>query len=543
LGANPVPFVLPIGSGDMFTGLIDLIKMEAILYTSDDGSSFEYSEIPSDMKEEADKWRLHLLEEVASYDEHLLEKYLEGETLLPEEIKVAVRKATIDSTMIPTLVGSAFRNKGVQRTLDAVIDFLPSPLDVGGVTGFDIDEHEKELVRNPDDNDPFSALAFKIMTDPYVGRLTFFRVYSGSVSTGEHILNPNSGKKERVGRLMLMHSNKREERKTVTTGEIAAIVGLKNTQTGHTLCSVDEPVMLESMDFPDPVISIAVEPSTKEGQDALANGLIKLAEEDPTFVVRSDEDTGQTIISGMGELHLEIIVDRLKREFNVQVHVGSPQVAYKECITKSLEHEAKFVRQSGGRGQYGHVNIKIEPNDPGEGFEFINNIVGGAIPKEYIPAVQKGVEDAMTNGVLCGYPLEDIKVTLYDGSYHEVDSSEMAFKIAGSMALRDASRKASPTLLEPLMALEVVMPEDYLGAVMGDVTSRRGNVKGMNPRNGVQVLNADVPLSEMFGYATELRSMTQGRAVFTMQFSHYAQAPNYIVEQMMEKFQGRTTTV
>ncbi len=543
LGANPVPIVLPIGSGDMFTGLIDLIKMEAILYTSDDGSSFEYSEIPSDMKEEADKWRLHLLEEVASYDEHLLEKYLEGETLLPEEIKVAVRKATIDSTMIPTLVGSAFRNKGVQRTLDAVIDFLPSPLDVGGVTGFDIDEHEKELVRNPDDNDPFSALAFKIMTDPYVGRLTFFRVYSGSVSTGEHILNPNSGKKERVGRLMLMHSNKREERKTVTTGEIAAIVGLKNTQTGHTLCSVDEPVMLESMDFPDPVISIAVEPSTKEGQDALANGLIKLAEEDPTFVVHSDEDTGQTIISGMGELHLEIIVDRLKREFNVQVHVGSPQVAYKECITKSLEHEAKFVRQSGGRGQYGHVNIKIEPNDPGEGFEFINNIVGGAIPKEYIPAVQKGVEDAMTNGVLCGYPLEDIKVTLYDGSYHEVDSSEMAFKIAGSMALRDASRKASPTLLEPLMALEVVMPEDYLGAVMGDVTSRRGNVKGMNPRNGVQVLNADVPLSEMFGYATELRSMTQGRAVFTMQFSHYAQAPNYIVEQMMEKFQGRTTTV
>ncbi|MDP6570913.1 MAG: elongation factor G [Candidatus Marinimicrobia bacterium] len=543
LSANPVPIVLPIGSGDMFTGLIDLIKMEAILYTSDDGSSFEYSEIPSDMKEEADKWRLHLLEEVASYDEHLLEKYLEGETLLPEEIKVAVRKATIDSSMIPTLVGSAFRNKGVQRTLDAVIDFLPSPLDVGGITGFNVDDHEKEIVRNPDDNDPFSALAFKIMTDPYVGRLTFFRVYSGSVSTGEHIFNPNTGKKERVGRLMLMHSNKREERKTVTTGEIAAIVGLKNTQTGHTLCSVDEPVMLESMDFPDPVISIAVEPSTKEGQDALSNGLVKLAEEDPTFVVRSDEDTGQTIISGMGELHLEIIVDRLKREFNVQVHVGSPQVAYKECITKSLDHEAKFVRQSGGRGQYGHVNIKIEPNDPGEGFEFINNIVGGAIPKEYIPAVQKGVEDAMTNGVLCGYPLEDLKVTLYDGSYHEVDSSEMAFKIAGSMALRDAARKASPTLLEPLMALEVVMPEDYLGSVMGDITSRRGNVKGMNPRNGVQVLNADVPLSEMFGYATELRSMTQGRAVFTMQFSHYAQAPNYIVEQMMEKIQGRTTTV
>jgi len=541
LNANPVPIVLPIGSGDIFTGLIDLIKMEAILYTSEDGSSFEYGEIPADMVEVADKWRLHLLEEVASYDEHLLEKYLEGEVLLPEEIKIAIRKAALDGTMIPTLCGSAFRNKGVQRTLDAVIDYLPSPLDVGGIKGFDVDDDTHTIERKPDDEDHFSALAFKIMTDPYVGRLTFFRVYSGSVTTGEHILNPNNGKKERVGRLMLMHSNKREERKTVTTGEIAAIVGLKNTKTGHTLCSVDHPILLESMDFPEPVISIAVEPATKDGQDALTNGLIKLAEEDPTFIVRSDEDTGQTIISGMGELHLEIIVDRLKREFNVVVHVGSPQVSYKECITKKVEQEARFVRQSGGRGQYGHVIIIVEPNDSGKGFEFENKIVGGVIPKEYIPAVEAGVKDAMSNGVVSGYPLEDIKVSLIDGSFHDVDSSEIAFKIAGSMALRDAAKKASPTLLEPLMTLEVVVPEDYLGSVMGDVTSRRGNVKGMNPRNGVQVLNADVPLAEMFGYATELRSMTQGRAVFTMQFSHYAQAPKYIVEQLVEKFQGKIT--
>ncbi len=539
LNANPVPIVLPIGAGDMFTGLIDLIKMEAIIYNSEDGSSFEYGEIPDDMKELADKWRMHLLEEVASYDEGLLEKYLDGEVLLPDEIKVAIRKAALDGSMIPTLCGSAFKNKGVQRTLDAVIDYLPSPLDVGDVNGFDIDDSSSNLKRSPDDSEHFSALAFKIMTDPFVGRLTFFRVYSGTVSTGDHIYNPNTGKKERVGRLMLMHSNKREERKTVTTGEIAAIVGLKNTKTGHTLCSVDSPVLLESMEFPDPVISIAVEPASKDGQDSLTNGLVKLAEEDPTFVVKSDEDTGQTIISGMGELHLEIIVDRLKREFNVNVHVGSPQVAYKECITKEVEQEAKFVRQSGGRGQYGHVVIIVEPNEAGKGFEFDNKIVGGAIPKEYIPAVEAGVKESMNNGIVCGYPIEDIKVQLIDGSYHDVDSSEIAFKVAGSMAFKDAAKKASPTLLEPLMALEVVVPEDYLGSVMGDITSRRGNVKGTNPRSGVQVLNADVPLSEMFGYATELRSMTQGRAVFTMQFSHYAPAPNYVVEQMIEKIQGK----
>ena len=542
LNANPVPIVLPIGAGDMFAGLIDLIKMEAILYTADDGSSFEYSEIPADMKAEAEKWRLHLFEEVASYDEDLMEKYLSDEELLPEEIKSAVRKAALDGSMIPTLCGSAFKNKGVQRTLDAVIDFLPSPLDVGSVNGFSSENSSKEVSRKPDDAEPFSAIAFKIMTDPYVGRLTFFRVYSGKIKTGEFIFNPNTGKKERVGRLMLMHSNKREERKTVTTGEIAAIVGLKNTKTGHTLCSVDDPIVLESMDFPDPVISIAVEPVSKDGQDSLTNGLVKLAEEDPTFVIRSDEDTGQTIISGMGELHLDIIVDRLKREFNVVVNVGSPQVAYKECITKKVEQECKFAKQSGGRGQYGHVVIEVEPNDPGKGFEFINKIVGGAIPKEYIPAVEAGVLGSMKTGVLAGYPLEDIRVTLLDGSYHDVDSSEIAFKIAGGMALRDAVKKAAPSLLEPLMALEVVMPEDYLGSVMGDVTSRRGNVKGMDPRGNVQVLNAEVPLSEMFGYATDLRSMTQGRAVFTMQFSHYGSAPNYIIDQLMEKFGGNAST-
>ena len=540
LSANPVPIVLPIGAGDMFTGLIDLIKMEAILYTATDGSSFEYGEIPADMKKEAEKWRLHLLEEVASYDEGLMDKYLTEEVLLPAEIKSAIRKATLDGSMIPTLCGSAFKNKGVQRTLDAVIDFLPSPLDVGSTKGFDIDDKSQEVQRDPDDGEPFSALAFKIMTDPYVGRLTFFRVYSGKISTGEFILNPNTGKKERVGRLMLMHSNKREERKTVTTGEIAAIVGLKNTQTGHTLCSTGSPILLESMEFPDPVISIAVEAVSKDGQDALANGLIKLAEEDPTFIVKSDEDTGQTIISGMGELHLDIIVDRLKREFNVKVNVGSPQVAYKECITHSVEQECKFAKQSGGRGQYGHVIIKAEPSEPGKGFEFVNKIVGGAIPKEYIPAVEAGVVDAMKTGVLAGYPLEDIVVTLVDGTYHDVDSSEIAFKIAGGMALRDAAKKAGPTLLEPLMALEVVVPEDYLGSVMGNITSRRGNVKGMDSRGNVQVLNAEVPLSEMFGYATDLRSMTQGRAVFTMQYSHYGKAPNYIVDQLMEKFGGNT---
>ena len=539
LKTNPVPVVLPIGAGDLYTGLIDLVTMEAILYTSDDGSTFEFSEIPIDMKEDVDKWRLHLLEEVASYDEKLMDKYLDGEDILPDEIKVAIRAACLDGSMIPTFCGSAFKNKGVQRTLDGVVDYLPSPLDVGAVKGHDIHDLSKEMFREPDDSEPFAALAFKIMTDPYVGRLTFFRVYSGTVSTGDTIYNPTSGKKERVGRLMLMHAAKREERATVTAGEIAAVIGMKYTQTGHTLCSVAKPILLEAMEFPDPVISITVEPKSKIDQDNLSAALVKLAEEDPTFVVRTDKDSGQTVISGMGELHLEIIVDRLKREFGVDVREGIPQVAYKETITKAVEQDTKFVRQSGGKGQYGHVVIDLEPNEVGKGYEFINKIVGGVIPKEYIPAVDKGIFEASRNGVLAGYPTEDIKVTLKFGSYHDVDSSEMAFKIAGSMAFQAAAKKAGPCILEPFMSLEIVVPEDYLGAVMGDVTSRRGSIKGMAQRKDAQVVNATVPLSEMFGYATELRSMTQGRAVFTLQFSHYMQASASVQESIMEKFHGK----
>jgi len=412
-------------------------------------------------------------------------------------------------------------------------------LDKGAVEGFDVDDSSVSDERKPSDDEPFSALAFKIMTDPYVGRLTFFRVYSGVVSTGDTIYNPNSGKKERVGRLMLMHAAKREERSKVTTGEIAAVVGLKGTQTGHTLCDLKKQIILESMDFPEPVISIAVEPNTKSDQENLSIALGKLSEEDPTFQIKTDEETGQTVISGMGELHLEVIVDRLKREFNVEVHVGAPQVAYKECITKTVEQDTKFVRQSGGRGQYGHVVITVEPNDPGKGYEFINKIVGGAIPKEYIPAVGNGIGEALKTGVVAGYPVEDVKVTLTYGSYHDVDSSEMAFKIAGSMAFKEAAKKAGATLMEPIMAIEVVMPEDYLGSVMGDMTSRRGQIESMENRNDAQVLNAKVPLSSMFGYATELRSMTQGRAVFSMQFSHYENAPNHIQEQIIEKYLGK----
>ncbi|MFQ6610481.1 MAG: elongation factor G [Fidelibacterota bacterium] len=513
LKTNPVPIVLPIGAGDLFAGVIDLVKMEAILYTTEDGANFEYSEIPVDLLEEAEKWRMHLLEEVASYDENLMDKYLDGQVLHGDEIKAAIRKACIDGSMIPTLCGSAFK-----RLLDSVIDYLPSPLDIGAVKCFDANDPSIELTRKPSDNEPFSALAFKIMTDPYVGRLTFFRIYSGNVSKGDTIYNPNKGKKERIGRLMLMHAAKREERTKVSTGEIAAVVGLKNTQTGHTLCNVDKPVLLESMEFPDPVISISVEPKAKADLQNLSDSLLKLAEEDPTFVIKTDEETGQTIISGMGELHLEIIVDRLKREFNVGVHVGQPQVVYKETIGSKIEgHETKFIRQTGGRGQYGHVVITIEPNEVGKGYEFVDKITGGVIPKEYIPKVSDGIKEAMKGGILAGYPVEDVLVTLTFGSYHDVDSSEMAFKIAGSMAFKEAAKKANPFILEPIMGLEVVMPDEYLGTVMGDVTSRRGHIKGMEQRNDAQVLAANVPLSEMFGYATELRSMTQGRAVFTNQ--------------------------
>ena len=538
LGANPVPLALPVGAGETFKGLVDLIEMKAIIYTADDGSTFDTIDIPEDLKEKAEKWNKHLIEEVASSDDILMEKYLSDESISTEEIKSAIRKATVNGDIVPAFCGSAFKNKGVQQILDAVIDFLPSPMDLGETQGFS--EDDKELTRKPSEDEPFSALAFKIATDPFVGRLTFFRVYSGSVSTGEHIYNPNSGKKERVGRLMLMHSNKREERKTVVAGEIAAMIGLKNTRTGHTLCDSSNPIILEKIEIPEPVISISVEPSTKQDQENLSDGLVKLAEEDPTFKIKNDEETGQIVISGMGELHLDIIVDRLKREFNVVVNTGSPQVAYKECISQTVaKQDTKFARQSGGRGQYGHVIISLEPNDTGKGFEFENKVKGGNIPNEYIPAVENGIKETMKSGVLAGYPLEDVKITLLDGSYHDVDSSEIAFKIAGSMAFKEAVKKAGPYLVEPVMSLEIICPEDFVGSVNGDVTSRRGQVKGMQLRSDGQVLDCDVPLREMFGYATDLRSMTQGRALFTMQFSHYAKVPQSIEKEILEKLNGK----
>ena len=539
LGANPVPIVLPIGAGDLFTGIIDLLNMKAILYNDSSlGAHFEYSDIPKDMVEKAEEYRHLLIEEVASYDDSLLEKYLEGEELNPEEIAKAIRAATLDGSMIPTMVGSAFKNKGVQRLLDAIIAYMPSPLDLPPIEGHDIDDNEKTISRKADENEPFAALAFKIMTDPYVGKLTFFRVYSGSVKTGDSVLNSISGKKERVGRLMIMHSIKREERDEIYAGEIAAAIGLRNTRTGDTLCALKHPIVLESMDFPEPVISVAIEPESKADNDALTVALAKLSEEDPTFLVNVDHETGQTIIRGMGELHLEIIVDRLLREFKVNARVGAPQVAYVETITKKVEQNTKFSRQTGGKGQYGHVMIRVEPNEPGKGYHFENKIVGGAVPKEYIPAVDKGMQEALKNGVVAGYPIMDVRVELYDGSYHDVDSSEMAFKIAGSMAIQAACKKAGAKLMEPSMAVEVVVPEEYLGDVMGDLSSRRGKVQGMNPRKDAQVVNAFVPLSEMFGYATDLRSLTQGRAVFSMQFDHYVLIPDNIAEKIFEKSKG-----
>ena len=539
LGANPVPIVLPIGAGELFTGLIDLLNMKAILYNDSSlGAHFEYRDIPKDMVEKAEEYRHLLIEEVASYDDSLLEKYLEGEELNPEEVAKAIRAATLDGSMIPTMVGSAFKNKGVQRLLDAIIAYMPSPLDLPPTKGHDVDDSEKVIERKADENEPFAALAFKIMTDPYVGKLTFFRVYSGSVKTGDSVLNSISGKRERVGRLMIMHSIKREERDEIYAGEIAAAIGLRNTRTGDTLCAQKHPIVLESMDFPEPVISVAIEPESKADNDALTVALAKLSEEDPTFLVNVDHDTGQTIIRGMGELHLEIIVDRLLREFKVNARVGAPQVAYVETITKKVEQNTKFSRQTGGKGQYGHVMIHVGPNEAGKGYHFENKIVGGAIPREYIPAVDKGMQAALKNGVVAGYPLMDVRVELYDGSYHDVDSSEMAFKIAGSMAIQAACKKAGAKLMEPSMAVEVVVPEEYLGDVMGDLSSRRGMIQGMEPRKEAQVVNAYVPLSEMFGYATDLRSLTQGRAVFSMQFDHYVLIPDSIAEKIFEKSKG-----
>jgi len=543
LGASPLPLVIPIGAGEMFTGIIDLMTMQSILYNESSlGSRFEYGEVPDDMKEDAEKWRHHLIEEIATYDEHLMEKYLADEEISISEIINAIRKGCVDNTFVPTLCGSAFKNKGVQRLLDAIVNLLPSPLDIGAVDGLNPDDTDVVITRDPKDDEPFSALAFKIITDPYVGKLTYMRVYSGKLKAGSYIFNPNSGKRERISRILLMHSNKREERDSVTAGEIVAAVGLKNVKTGHTLCDEKKKILLESMDFPEPVVSVSVEPVSKGDQDSLSKALQKLGEEDPTFQVSTDEETGQTIIAGMGELHLEILVDRLLREFKVQANIGQPMVAYREAITKTVnELEMKFVRQTGGRGQYGHVVINVAPNGSGKGYHFENKIVGGVIPREYIPSVDAGIQEALKNGVVAGYPLEDIRVELIFGSYHDVDSSEIAFKIAGSMAIQDACRKANPKLMEPVMKVEVIVPDEYLGDVMGDLNSRRGKIEGMEQRKQAQVIKADVPLSNMFGYVTDLRSITQGRAVYHMEFSKYQQVPASIESEILEKVHGKVS--
>ncbi len=538
LGANPVPLQLPIGAGDMFNGLVDLVEMKSVLYNESSlGALYEEGEIPKGMIEEAEKYRNEIFDAVAEYDEDLMVKYLDGEEISDQELKDAIRKATIDGKIVPVLCGSAFKNKGVQRLLDAIIDYLPSPLDKGEVKGVNPDK-DVEVTRAPRDDEPFSALAFKIMVDPYVGRLTFFRVYSGTAEVGDHVYNSISNKKERIGRILQMHANHREDIKSVSAGDIAAVVGLKNTRTGDTLCDFKKRIVLESMSFPEPVIAVAVEPKTKADQEKLSQSLVKLSDEDPTFRVRTNEETGQTIISGMGELHLEIIIDRLLREFKVGANVGKPQVAYKETITRKVEAEGKFIRQSGGRGQYGHVKIVAEPVEHGQGFIFEDGIVGGVIPREYITPVKNGIEESMRNGVLAGFPVEDVKVRLIDGSYHEVDSNEMAFKVAGSMAFREAAKKARPVLLEPIFSVEVVVPEEYLGDVIGDLNSRRGRISGILPRKDAQVISGTAPLGEMFGYATDLRSITQGRAIYTMQFSHYEKVPDSLAEEIIASTKG-----
>jgi len=537
LGANAVPVQLPIGAEDQFEGIIDLVEMKAYFYEGDFAIDPEEGEMPEELREQAEELRANLVEAVAELDEDLMMKYLEGEEPTVEELKAGIRQATLDVEFYPVFCGSAFKNKGVQLLLDGVVDYLPAPTDIPPIEGI-VPETEEEVVRKADDNEPFSALAFKVMTDPYVGKLTFFRVYSGTLSAGTYVRNSVKGKRERVGRILQMHANSREEISEIHCGEIAAAVGLKDTSTGDTLCDEKHLVILESMDFPEPVISVAIEPKTKADQDKMGAALAKLAEEDPTFVTETNEETGQTIISGMGELHLDIIVDRLKREFKVEANVGAPQVAYRETFRASAEVEGKFIRQSGGRGQYGHVWVKYEPLEAGEGFEFVDKIVGGAVPREYIASVGQGIEEALANGVLAGYPLIDVKATLYDGSYHDVDSSEMAFKIAGSLSLRAAKSKCDPVLLEPMMKVEIVIPEEYLGDIMGDVTSRRGRVDGMEARGNAQLVRAFVPLAEMFGYATALRSNTQGRGTYTMFFDHYAEVPKSISEEIIEQNAG-----
>jgi elongation factor G len=533
LKANAVPIQLPIGAEDTFQGMIDLITMKAIIYTDDLGTTSEAREIPEEYKEQAEEYRSNLLDAVAELDDDLMEKYLEGEELTEEEIHAALRKGTCEVKITPVLCGSSYKNKGVQPLLDAVVEYLPSPLDVPAIQGELPDG--TEAVRHSSDEEPFAALAFKIATDPFVGKLTFFRVYSGSLESGSYVQNTTKGKRERVGRILQMHANTREEIATVYAGDIAAAVGLKVTTTGDTLADEKNEIILESMTFPEPVIEVAIEPKTKADQDKMGVALAKLAEEDPTFRTHTDEDTGQTIIAGMGELHLEIIVDRLKEEFRVEANVGAPQVAFKETFRSPAKVEGKFVRQSGGKGQYGHVWIEYEPLPEGTGFEFVNKIVGGVVPKEYIPAVQKGIEESMLNGVLAGYPLVDVRATLVDGSYHDVDSSEMAFKIAGSMSLKAAKAKCNPVILEPIMKVEVTVPEEYMGDVMGDASSRRGRVEGMEARGGAQVVRAMVPLAEMFGYATNLRSRTQGRGVFSMQFDHFEEVPKHVAEEIIKK--------
>lgn len=534
LGANPVAIQWPIGAEDTFRGIVDLLRMEAYFYQDDLGTRGEFEPIPEDLKDICAERRQMLVEACADMDDALMEKYLEGEEISTDELRAAIRVGTLSSRMVPVVCGSSYRNKGVQPLLDAVVSYLPSPLDVGAVRGHSVDG-ETEIYREVDDAAPFSALAFKIMTDPFVGKLAFFRVYSGTLSSGSYVYNVTKGRRERIGRILQMHANHREEITTVYTGDIAAAVGLKDTTTGDSLADEQNPVLLESMVFPEPVISVAIEPKTKADQDKMGTALSKLAEEDPTFRMFTDPDTAQTIIAGMGELHLEIIVDRLLREFKVQANVGKPQVAYKETIRKEVEAEGKFIRQTGGRGQYGHVWIRVAPLEPGVGFEFVNKIVGGVVPREYISAVEQGIREALDTGVLAGYPTIDLRATLFDGSYHEVDSSEMAFKIAGSMGFKAAAQKANPVLLEPIMAVEVVVAEEYMGDVIGDLNSRRGRIEGMEPRvGGVQVIRGFVPLAEMFGYATDLRSRTQGRGTYSMQFAHYEEAPRHVTEQVIK---------
>jgi elongation factor G len=545
LGANAVPIQWPIGQESEFKGLIDLIEMKAYVWHDETlGAKFDIVEIPANLKEKAAELHDKLVEAVADFDEAIMHKYLEGQPVGAEEIKAALRKGTLAFKIVPVLCGSAFKNKGVQTLLDAVISFLPGPLDKPNVMGGSLAQpEEKTIERVTGDDQPFAGLAFKIMTDPFVGKLTYFRVYSGTLSAGSYVYNSTKGIRERIGRLLRMHANKREEIDIVYSGDIAAAVGLKGTYTGDTLCVEDKPVILESMKFPDPVIDVAVEPKTKADQEKMGIALNRLAEEDPTFRVRSDEETGQTIIAGMGELHLDIIVDRMKREFKVEANVGKPQVAYRETIRKMVEAEGKFIRQTGGRGQYGHVWIKVAPKKPGEGYEFIDEIKGGSIPREYIPAVDKGIREALDSGVLAGFPVVDVSVTLFDGSFHDVDSSEMAFKIAGSMAFKEGCRKASPCLLEPIMKVEAVTPEDFMGDVIGHLNSKRGKVEGMEKRGNAQAIRAMVPLAEMFGYATALRSMTQGRAVYSMEFSHYEEIPKNVSDEIIEKMAGKVAQV